>query len=74
MWHITGDQVSPDAIPQWAIKLTAVAAVLLVALICAATRNLGTRASVVFTTVKVCVDWCSNLEWGGPGWADMQFI
>ncbi|KAF9246106.1 amino acid permease-domain-containing protein [Melanogaster broomeanus] len=55
MWHISRDQVSPDDIPQWAIKLTAVAAVLLVAVLCAATRNLGTRASVVFTTVKVCV-------------------
>ncbi|KIK95238.1 hypothetical protein PAXRUDRAFT_398229 [Paxillus rubicundulus Ve08.2h10] len=54
MWHVTRDQVSPDDIPQWAIKLTAVVAVLLVALICAATRNLGTRASVVFTTVKIC--------------------
>ncbi|KAF9218402.1 amino acid transporter [Gyrodon lividus] len=53
MWHITRDQVSPDDIPQWAIKLTAVVAVLFVALLCAATRNLGTRAAVVFTTVKI---------------------
>ncbi|KAG1891059.1 amino acid permease-domain-containing protein [Suillus subluteus] len=47
--------VAPDDIPQWANKLTAVAAVLIVAMICAATRNLGTRASVVFTTVKIFV-------------------
>jgi hypothetical protein len=53
VWHTTQDEVAPDDIPQWAIKLTAVAAVLSVAVICAATRNLGTRASVVFTTVKV---------------------
>ncbi|KIJ68922.1 hypothetical protein HYDPIDRAFT_144361 [Hydnomerulius pinastri MD-312] len=55
MWHITRDQVSPDDIPQWAIKLTAVVAVLLVTIMCAATRNLGTRAAVVFTSVKICV-------------------
>jgi hypothetical protein len=53
VWHTTQDEVAPDDIPQWAIKLTAVAAVLSVTIICAATRNLGTRASVVFTTVKV---------------------
>lgn len=53
IWHTTRDQVSPDDIPQWAIKLTAVAAVLIVSMICAATRNLGTRAAVVFTSVKV---------------------
>ncbi|KAI9574243.1 amino acid permease-domain-containing protein [Boletus coccyginus] len=55
MWHITRDQVSPDSVPQWSIKLTAVIAVLLVAAICAAARNMGTRASVLFTTIKVCV-------------------
>ncbi|KAN0076858.1 Amino acid permease domain containing protein [Tylopilus felleus] len=54
MWHITRDQVSPDSIPQWSIKLTAVIAVLVVSVICAATRNMGTRASVLFTTVKIC--------------------
>jgi amino acid transporter len=53
IWHATRDQVSPDDIPQWATKLTAVAAVLVVVVICTATRNLGTRASVVFTAVKV---------------------
>ncbi|KAG1756731.1 amino acid permease-domain-containing protein [Suillus paluster] len=53
IWHAARDEVSPDDIPQWAIKLTAVAAVLVVVVICTATRNLGTRAAVVFTTVKV---------------------
>jgi hypothetical protein len=53
VWHTTQDEVAPDDISQWAIKLTAVAAVLSVTIICAATRNLGTRASVVFTTAKV---------------------
>lgn len=60
MWHITRDQVSPDSIPQWSIKLTAVIAVLLVGVICAATRNMGTRASVLFTTIKVCGFWNSE--------------
>ncbi|KAG9318881.1 amino acid permease-domain-containing protein [Chiua virens] len=54
MWHITRDQVSLDSIPEWSIKLTAVIAILLVAVICASTRNMGTRASVVFTTIKIC--------------------
>lgn len=53
IWHTTRSQVSPDDIPQWAIKLTAVLAVLLVTLICSATQTLGTRASVLFTSVKV---------------------
>ncbi|KAF8549883.1 amino acid transporter [Imleria badia] len=55
MWHITRDQVSPDSIPQWSIKLTAVIAVVLVAVICMATRNMGARASVVFTTIKISI-------------------
>ncbi|TEB36352.1 L-methionine transporter [Coprinellus micaceus] len=46
-------QVSPDEIPQWAIKLTAVAAVLVVTILCIAARKLGTRVAVVFTTLKV---------------------
>ncbi|KAH7914689.1 amino acid permease-domain-containing protein [Hygrophoropsis aurantiaca] len=52
-WHVTSEQVSPDEIPQWAIKLTAVVAVIFVAILCAASRSLGTRAAVVFTTVKI---------------------
>lgn len=53
LWHTTRVQVSPDEIPPWAIKLTAVVAVVLVACICAATRNMGTRAAVVFMSVKI---------------------
>ncbi|KAI0709329.1 L-methionine transporter [Earliella scabrosa] len=53
LWHTTRDEVSPDDIPQWAIKLTAVAAVVVVSIICVATPTLGTRAAVVFTTVKI---------------------
>lgn len=52
-WHTTSSDASPDSIPQWAIKLTAAVAVLIVSLICVATPTLGTRAAVVFTTVKV---------------------
>lgn len=54
LWHITKDDVAPDAIPQWAIKVTAVGAVLLVSAICMASKNAGTRAAVLFTTLKVC--------------------
>lgn len=53
IWHAAQDEVAPDDIPQWAIKLTAAAAVLIVSMICAATRNLGARAAVVFTSVKI---------------------
>ncbi|KAI0636883.1 amino acid transporter [Trametes polyzona] len=52
-WHSTRAEVSPDDIPEWATKLTAVAAVLVVSVICVATPTLGTRAAVVFTTVKI---------------------
>ncbi|KAH9901016.1 amino acid transporter [Cubamyces lactineus] len=52
-WHSTRAEVSPDDIPQWATKLTAVAAVVVVSIICVATPTLGTRAAVVFTTVKI---------------------
>ncbi|KAI0331152.1 amino acid transporter [Cubamyces sp. BRFM 1775] len=52
-WHSTRAEVSPDDIPQWATKLTAVAAVVVVSIICVATPTLGTRAAIVFTTVKI---------------------
>ncbi|KAL4265325.1 Cellular Amino Acid Transporter [Pleurotus pulmonarius] len=52
-WHTTRDDVSPDDLPQWAIKLTAIGAVLFVTLLCIAARNLGSRAAVIFTSVKV---------------------
>jgi hypothetical protein len=54
-WHSTRAEVSPDDIPQWAIKLTAVGAVIVVTILCVATRKLGARAAVVFTTVKVSI-------------------
>ncbi|KAI1795792.1 L-methionine transporter [Ganoderma leucocontextum] len=54
-WHSTRAEVSPDDIPQWAIKLTAVAAVVVVSLICVATPTLGSRAAVVFTIVKISI-------------------
>ena len=53
LWHMTGEEASPDVIPQWSIKLTACLAVLAVTILCIATRNLGTRAAVVFTIIKV---------------------
>ena len=52
MWHTTSAS-SPDDIPQLAIKLTASLAVLVVSAMCVATPTLGTRAAVVFTSVKV---------------------
>jgi hypothetical protein len=52
-WHTTKKDASPDDIPQWAIKITAVGAVATITMIVIATRNLGTRVAVVFTTVKV---------------------
>ncbi|KIO13766.1 hypothetical protein M404DRAFT_953704 [Pisolithus tinctorius Marx 270] len=55
LWHTTRVQVSPDEIPPWAIKLTAVVAVVLVACICAATRNMGTRAAVVFMSMSITI-------------------
>lgn len=50
-WN-TSAEVSADDIPQWAIKLTAIGAVMLVTILCVATQKLGTRVAVVFTTVK----------------------
>jgi len=52
-WQSTSDEVSPDDIPQWAIKLTAAGAVILVTILCVAAKKLGPRVAVVFTTVKV---------------------
>ncbi|KDQ18122.1 hypothetical protein BOTBODRAFT_29449 [Botryobasidium botryosum FD-172 SS1] len=53
IYHATSSDDSPDAIPAWAIKLTACAAVVTVSLLCVASPKLGTRASVVFTVVKL---------------------
>jgi amino acid transporter len=52
-WHTMKKDISPDYIPQWAIKVTAVGAVAAITIICIAARKLGTRVAVVFTTVKV---------------------
>lgn len=52
MWHATSGDASRNALPEWSIKLTACLAVVFVTLLCIATKNLGTRAAVVFTTLK----------------------
>lgn len=51
-WHMTGEDASLDAIPEWSIKLTACLAIAFVTLLCIATRRLGTRTAVVLTTIK----------------------
>ncbi|KAJ7063329.1 amino acid permease-domain-containing protein [Mycena amicta] len=53
IWHTGRAEVSPDDIPQWAIKLVALGAVTIVTGFCVAARKLGTRVAVVFTTIKV---------------------
>ena len=55
LFRSTRAEVSPDDIPQWAIKLTAVGAVVVVTILCVAARKLGTQVAVVFTTVKVAI-------------------
>jgi hypothetical protein len=55
LYHATGADAPPDAIPQFAIKITAVVAVLVIALLCVATPKLGTRTAVFFTTIKVSI-------------------
>jgi hypothetical protein len=52
-YHATSADVAPDEIPQWAIKLTASVAVILVTIICVASPKLATRVAVLFTSVKV---------------------
>ena len=52
-WHVTRSDVSPDEIPQWAIRVTAMVAVSLITFVCVITRSLGARIAVVFTSVKV---------------------
>lgn len=54
-WRGTGAgaDVGPDGVPQWATKLTAVCAIAVVFVVCAATPNAAPRMAVLFTTVKV---------------------
>ncbi|KAH9924030.1 L-methionine transporter [Fomitopsis serialis] len=54
-WHSTSADASPDSIPQWAVKLTAVSAILFVFLICVATPNAAPRMAVMFTAVKISI-------------------
>ena len=54
-WHETFAGASVADLPEWSIKLTAVAAVIIVSVICVASPNLGPHTAVVFTTVKVRV-------------------
>ncbi|KAF8654208.1 hypothetical protein AX16_003734 [Volvariella volvacea WC 439] len=51
LWRTDSAEVS-QAVPNWAIKLTAIAAVIIVTTLCVATRNLGSRSVVFFTSVK----------------------
>lgn len=52
-WHATSPDASPDSIPQWAIKLTACLAIAMITVLTLATKNSGTRAALVFTSIKV---------------------
>ncbi|TFK76407.1 L-methionine transporter [Pluteus cervinus] len=52
-WHATNTEVSQSDVPEWAIKLTAIAAILVVTVLCVAARGLGSRIVNVFTTVKI---------------------
>ncbi|EJD02312.1 L-methionine transporter [Fomitiporia mediterranea MF3/22] len=52
-FHLTGKDSSPNAIPQWSIKLTACIAIVLVTFLGIAARSLGTRTAVIFTVIKV---------------------
>ncbi|KAI0068994.1 APC amino acid permease [Artomyces pyxidatus] len=51
-WGVTRSDESRTEIPQWAIQLTAIAAIGGVTLLCIVTRGLGTRAAVIFTSAK----------------------
>ncbi|KAI0065364.1 L-methionine transporter [Artomyces pyxidatus] len=54
-WHTTRSDVSPDSIPQWAIQITAIAAVLVITFMCVITRNMGAHVAVAFTAVKISI-------------------
>lgn len=63
MWGHAHTEANPRDIPEWAVKLTAVLAVLVIAILSVAARNLGSRAAVVFTTVKVSSCYLSCYHW-----------
>lgn len=52
-FHATSSDASSTEVPQWAIKVTAIVAVIVVSILCVASPSLGPRTAVVFTTVKV---------------------
>lgn len=59
-WHATSAEASPDSIPDWAIKLTATIAVLIVTGLVVGAKRLGSRAAVIITIIKVsCCVSCS---------------
>ena len=63
-WHATQSNISPDAVPQWAIKLTALIAIYVVTALCAFSRNTGARAAIAFTTVKVRTSYTAHIfDW-----------
>ena len=53
IYHATSEDVAPNALPQWSIKLTASLTIIIIAVICVATKNTGTRVAVVFFMLKV---------------------
>jgi amino acid transporter len=53
LYHATSAEAAPDEIPQWAIKLTASVAIVVITIICAASPKLATRVAMLFTSVKV---------------------
>ncbi|KAF8334270.1 L-methionine transporter [Cantharellus anzutake] len=53
MFHATGSDTRPDAIPDWAIKVTAAVSVVVITGICAMSARTGTRAAVFFMVSKL---------------------
>jgi hypothetical protein len=53
MYHATNSAALPNAIPEWAIKITAIFAVIIITLINIASARFGARANLLFTVLKV---------------------
>lgn len=53
MFHATQANALPNEIPDWAIKLTAFIAILIVTLINVTSNRIGARTNVLFTVLKV---------------------